>query len=631
MALYNLTASPEFPETTAVSAFPVAFWAGLPPARGDTPRGTTVSSGVVDSHGYALIEGLANDTPYYFGAQVGGVWRWKSGRTASTGEGTGGGSGPSEGAIAALIATAVGAEAVTARSAEAGLAATIAAIPASSGLTAEQVENIVVSFDPVTSKKWPMGTVSGAVTPDLSKGRVFEMTSSGVVKLKPPTNAPGSANDATIPVLIVVKGANDIELVGIAWEGEPLVFDTSEASSENVIPLESRDGGATWKAIGGDALPTDVLHVNGSPSDKNGVFYDLATKTWKPAAPFTTAQATAAAEAVVATSAIVNASAGAVKVTGTLAAGSVAYGTSGSAMAFTDLATLTAAKLTLQELTSSATLAVEHFYRYNGTGGQLTMPTPAGTIAEGARIVIENVSAGVLKVKGRFTFGSETETVRVMHAGEILTYVCTAEGKYWRATSGLNTPVTERIAALGGYLAATGDQMLTVAGTPTTKTIHIGKVMVPSSIGIGQISVQVVKAGTLTYAAAAIILSTGVIASYTADEHVAWETTGVKAMSTGGGAVSEIVGGTGAYAYIAILCVGTVMPELAMMAQPASPVAAMRDLNANVANAAVRSGEARNTAGETAVYTTLEPPTAVDLTKSRGRSNDFPLFWAALG
>lgn len=637
MAAFRLTASPRFPEDTLVSAFSAEIWGGPPPLEGDKPAAEVTSSGIVDKHGFALIEGLDDDTPYYFGALVEGRWKWKSGRTppvTGAGTGTGGPGGLNEAQVNARVAAGVSPETAARIAGDASLAATIAGLPTSSGLTAEQVEEIVEALAPVTAKRWTLGPTSGAVTMDLRKGHFWVVSSSGTIKVNPPSNPPTGTGSEIIEAAIRIEGANPIELVGIVWEGEPLPL--SPAESEPItIPLESVDGGATWHAIGGQAPPPDVPRVLGTPTNLQGMLFDTASGKWKPATLATLAEAKAlaksegeaAAAAAIVTSAVQNGTGGPQTVTGTNAAGMIPYGTSASNMTMTSLAALTASNLIPTEVSSATALLTGHYYR-STTALTHTLPTGAG-VAAGAPVVVENATAGAGKIKGKFTFGSETETTRIMHAGEVLTFTPTAEGKYWRVTSGVATPVQAN-EAIGGYTAATIAQRgASLLAAPVSKQIHICKFLVPSSIPFSKLAVYVGKAGaTLTYFAAAVIQSSGVSGGFTADEHVAVETTGLKIMNLGGGSIGELVGGPGVYAYFALLCIGTTPPELT--AAPEA-VGGNRQLSAGpgISNSSIVAGIARTTAGESN-FTTLEPPTVVDLSKSQGKGADFPLFFGAL-
>lgn len=81
---FSLTASPTFPAGTTVGAYPAALWAGLrPPQPEQTPAGPAVASAPVDGHGFATFSGLAAESTYFAGAEVGGVWKWVSFRTAA--------------------------------------------------------------------------------------------------------------------------------------------------------------------------------------------------------------------------------------------------------------------------------------------------------------------------------------------------------------------------------------------------------------------------------------------------------------------------------------------------------------------------------------------------------------------
>lgn len=82
MATFPLSRPDLFPVGTTVKAFPRSNWLHhqLPPS-GAAP-GSETNSQVVPASGSITFTGLADDTPYYAGASVGGTWRYVGFRTA---------------------------------------------------------------------------------------------------------------------------------------------------------------------------------------------------------------------------------------------------------------------------------------------------------------------------------------------------------------------------------------------------------------------------------------------------------------------------------------------------------------------------------------------------------------------
>src|SRR4051794_30539153 len=71
-----------FPVGVTVKAYPVSNWpqAKLPPA--GNPLGAAVAEAVVGAGGDIELTGLEEETRYYAGAEVGGVWRYVNFQTA---------------------------------------------------------------------------------------------------------------------------------------------------------------------------------------------------------------------------------------------------------------------------------------------------------------------------------------------------------------------------------------------------------------------------------------------------------------------------------------------------------------------------------------------------------------------
>jgi hypothetical protein len=84
--------SDRFPVGTSVGAYPQSQWQQwqLPPS--GAPQGSAAATATVASDGTATINGLADNTRYFAGAQVAGVWTYIKFRTPPAATSTGGGS-----------------------------------------------------------------------------------------------------------------------------------------------------------------------------------------------------------------------------------------------------------------------------------------------------------------------------------------------------------------------------------------------------------------------------------------------------------------------------------------------------------------------------------------------------------
>lgn len=80
MASLTVTATQVFPAGTTVGAYPKSGWsqAALPPSGAPVPA---ASASAAMGNSSVTLTGLADDTGYYLGGQVSGVWRYVSART----------------------------------------------------------------------------------------------------------------------------------------------------------------------------------------------------------------------------------------------------------------------------------------------------------------------------------------------------------------------------------------------------------------------------------------------------------------------------------------------------------------------------------------------------------------------
>lgn len=599
MATFNLTAPPG---ATSVSAYPRKFWAGPPPNAGDAPRASVVSTVSVDTHGFAALTGLEYETAYYVGALVEGRLLWQSITTPAPPAGGGGGG-------AGTVSS------VNANSPDGDGAVLLPGLSASGTLLPTVIISGIKS----------LGSVTGNVALNLAEGRIFKATTTGAVALQKPT---GFAAGARTYFEVEITGNHAITfpfLTGWRYGGEP-PQDLSGSSSVNNFMFFTDDG-INFYGVGVEGLPSSVVTTSGTVNAGEVLVADGSGGYVGAPLPSGGGASTAAVEALIRELALQNGGNDPLAISGTIAAGKVLVGASSSVLealdfptAVHELSRLTQATITT---TGATPLEADHFYRVTAIEPTLNFPAEVA-VGEGARIVIENASNVPAKLKGRFTPGSATVTTILQQPGEVVTYTSDASATLWRPTSVYRVSIADTTAGAGGFVVQTVDLPSTL-GTPTAKTLHICKIPVPSTINVHELFVNVYKAGTLTGAYAALYNSEGSRLCHTEDEHVAWATPGVKAMKVGAGE-APVPGGPGAFVWAAILCVGSVMPELGAAAFM-NGLVELKELNANLSAPTVRNGEGRNTAGETAAYSAL--PLAFDPAKNRGKATNMPLFWIA--
>lgn len=93
-----------------------------------------------------------------------------------------------------------------------------------------------------------LGEVEGAITPDLSQGRVFTLTAKGNITIKKPINWPKEVTYVEFVITQNGSGGHTITLE-TGWEGSEPVFSKSP-NAVNAFQVVSRDSGITWKGIG---------------------------------------------------------------------------------------------------------------------------------------------------------------------------------------------------------------------------------------------------------------------------------------------------------------------------------------------------------------------------------------------
>lgn len=590
------------PGATSVAVYPRKFWGGPPPSAGDAPHGTPVATVAVDVHGYASLTGLEYEADYYVAALVEGRYLWQKISTGPTPAGTGGGAG--------TVTT------VNANSPDGSGNVQLPGLSATGALPSTVVRGDIHT----------LGAMSGNVVLNLAQGHVFKGFATGAVAI---TEIAGFVAGARTYFEVEITGNHAITFPFLKkWRygGEP-PQDLSDENSVNSFMFFTDDGVAFY-GVGVEGLPAAVVKVTGAiNAGEVPVANGSGGYVGAPLPAGGSGASVAAVEALIRELAVQNGSNDPLTITGTMALGKILVGASPSALEVGDLATLVHELSRLAQSTISTTgstsLEANHFYRVTALEPTLVMPaeTPVG---EGAHIVIENASNVPAKVKGRFTPGSATVTTILLGPGEVVTYTSDASATLWRPTAIYNAAVADNTAGAGGFIVQTCDLPSTL-GKPTAKTLHICKIPVPSTINVHELFVNVYKPGTLTGAFVALYNEEGARLCHTEDEHVAWETAGVKAMKVGS-SEAPVPGGPGKFVWAAVLCVGSVMPELGA-AGFMNGLVELQQLNANLAATKVRNGEGRNTAGEIAAYTAL--PLTFDPAKNRGKSTNMPLLWVA--
>lgn len=484
-----------------------------------------------------------------------------------------------------------------------------------------------VEIPSVLSTRKALGAVTGNVTLNLAEGSVFTGSTTGAVALLKPTGFAATGGRRYFEVELTGNHAITFPfLTGWRYGGEP-PQDLSGSSSVNNFMFFTDDG-VNFFGVGTEGLPASVVKITGAiNAGEVPVANGSGAYVGAPLPAGGGGASTAAVEALIRELAVQNGGNDPLTISGTMALGKILVGASPSALEVADLATLVHELSRLAQSTISTTgstsLEANHFYRVTAIEPTLVMPaeTPVG---EGAHIVIENASNVPAKVKGRFTPGSATVTTILLGPGEVVTYTSDASATLWRPTAIYNAATVDNAAAAGGFVAQTCDLPSTL-GKPTAKTLHICKIPVPTAINVHELFVNVYKTGTLTAAYVALYSSEGTRLCHTEDEHVAWETPGVKAMKVGA-AEAPVPGGPGKFVWAVVLCVGSVMPELGA-AGFMNGLVELKELNANLSASNVRNGEGRNTAGEIAAYSVL--PLTFDPAKNRGKATNLPLFWIA--
>lgn len=487
-------------------------------------------------------------------------------------------------------------------------------------LAAELAAREAGDANAVLSKRVAVGNLAGKLKPDLSLGQVFTVTSTGVLEPEPPIN-PQPPTGHVLYVEVWIFGKFAIKPKGLAdWIfGVEPEWKTTGSAPLNILGLASIDDGANWYGVGAEGLPASVVRVSGATAGQ--VPISDGAGGWGPGTPATSGLKASDVEAILAEQAVLNGGHN-VTIGGTSGPNKIPFGASTTVANWTDISTVVPNRLTLATITSGGTTALEpdHYYRVTGLSSTLTLPGGVA-VGEGARIIVENAALHPIKVKGRFTSGSEAVTTLEVSPGEVLTFIADANATLWRATSVYKPRSQSAGAVAGGFVAQTID--LPGANAPLVpKTIHIAKMVLPSTLNASTLFVNVITAGAgLGACYAGLYSAAGVLLGFTVDEHVAFESTGMKKMKLGTGEGVLEAG----FAYAALLCASATTPPALAAAQYAGQMSA---LNFNLSASELRCGEAQTTEGGAAAYATL--PLLIDPTKSKGKTGSgFPLFFVA--
>jgi hypothetical protein len=498
LANLRLTASPDFPQGINVGAYRRDLWAGPAPQPGDTPGAPLAGVATVEGHGYATFIELEPDTPYYVGAQVVGIWRWKSARTPpeATGGG-GGGGGESQAQVEAIANAAVAGEAAARSAADATLAAEIAGLSGPAGLNAGEVDERVQNAAPVIARAAAPQTVSGSVTPDMSAGKtVFLYTTTGPVTLHPPTGAPSTPTDKVLEALVIFIGNNAITLdAALKLEGEPIPFGYASGSSRNAVPLISYDHSA-WYAIGADPPAANVPQVEGEPLEGQALVFNHATGKWKGGtAGLSEAEVKALAKAAVQAEAVLDAAGGhKTTLSNRVVQGYMLLGDASDKATWSDPAQVIPEYATERppiytgveaNLTIHNSPTLSGWYELTKAG--ITLTLEGGAVPVGEQVIVQNASGGAIKVKG--PIGSTSVITIEVQPGEVIVLEANLLATVWRLKSAYRS-----LAALEALVNTVAPQ--TGATTPTPGAE--GEV-VPGTAGISRRRVfAIVGDGTTT-------------------------------------------------------------------------------------------------------------------------------------
>jgi hypothetical protein len=299
-------------------------------------------------------------------------------------------------------------------------------------ITREALLNIIIGLA-VTSKVKNLGSVSGSITPDLSKGRIFKATTTGAVAIGAPTGLP-SAISSTLYWEVELAGDNAITFPGVtAWRfgGEP-----PRLPAINRYTFFTDDGVSVY-GVGSEGLPASVVQVTGATTGQTPVW---SGTSWVPGTP-SGGITKEAVEELIKELTILTGKHPMTITAAASSAGEVLLAASPTEATWEQFDSLTREvaqpRVLLQEAVTT-NLTAEQNKWYSVTSASKTVTLPSGTVAlAGERIVVENASTGKVKVTG--PIGSASIITEELEPGEVVCYYSNEVASIWRV-EGRNRP-----------------------------------------------------------------------------------------------------------------------------------------------------------------------------------------------
>lgn len=482
MATVRVDARGIFPEGLVLTAYPKLYWSGLAPQLGDPPGTTSVDEAVVDEHGFAELHALEDDAVYYIGAQVAGVWHWKTARTPVALASTGGGGG---------------------------------------GVDPTAVEAIINAHYFMPARRRTLGAVSGSITPDLAQGNIFLLSLSGDTTIHNPVNAAelfpvGTAIEA---VFRIITNGHKVTLPDLTkWTGNEEPYGLDGSVPELVLGLVSWDDAVTFEGFSNDQIPASFIPFSSTPTAGQVGAYNATTKKLDPVAKgLTKAEVEGLVESLSTSQAEVDARIAALSILTSEHPMTYTGPATAAGQVFVTTSTTQAAPVDLQDyvleraqprpvfhapVTANTTLSnltgTDLFVPVTTGGVKVTLPTQE--LLEGRRIGIRNESGEAIKVKGVFSEGAGATEVVI--EGNELVYFVVKEGSpdFWVREPGgqeradrvaqVNALATALDAGAFAALSSLGGKVEEVSGFQTARAR-----LVLSSTRVELRGVLAVKAG----------------------------------------------------------------------------------------------------------------------------------------
>lgn len=269
----------------------------------------------------------------------------------------------------------------------------------------------------------------GKVKPDLSTAGVFYYTPTGAIELEKPINPPAAG--LAVEARIVVATEFPVTLKGISWRG---VAQTMVPSALTVyeIFLVSDDGGTTYFALGGTALPASVVTLSGQTNGQIPI-WNSTTEKFEPGNQSGGTSEKKVEELIERLSIITNEHP--TIFTNGPSAGKTPIGLLSGSAEWIDLTSYISVRaphrLAPRTIVNGNVTPAElnRYYVQQKKGSTITFPVPEGTTTEGELIAVENVSEGPITVKAKL-FGV-TETTEEIYPGQFVLYWATGNATEW--------------------------------------------------------------------------------------------------------------------------------------------------------------------------------------------------------